>query len=517
MNIEIAGKYDRPPLWHRMRGRQCPSAAPVTRTRAALLAVFVPFAAGYFLSYWIRTINGAVSDGLVDAFGIGPRDLGLLTSLYFLTFAAMQLPAGMLIDRYGPRRVQAALFLVAAAGALVFAGAQGRGGLMLGRALIGLGCSAALATGIKALALWLPPERRALGNCCLVMCGGLGAMASAAPVGFGPGDWRNVFLVLGIACLAVALLVWLVVPEHPAAAAVSGFRDIQLGLWQVLRDRRFWRVAPLSATVVGTAFAIHGLWAARWLADAEGFGAPAISCVLLTMGGSLTLGALSFGVLATRLRRHGIPTTALFATASAAFLAIQSMIALGAPVPPMILLGGLAMFGAITVLSFTILGELFPTELAGRANGALNMLHLGTAFAMQAGIGAVIACWPVAPPLPPHRRSAYACRVRHRHRRAGCLTHLVHRRTRAPGPRPPGARLVGAATAGPAGSPMMGHDHGLQSRPLSSQRGLRPEERRAVRHALVIAIWGLALLVTSVVGTSLFGVGTGNPLAFVGQ
>ena len=403
VRIELPGKYNQSAAWNRLN--------PPARVQASTLSIFLPFAAGYFLSYWMRTINGPLSDGLVLSFNLGPRDLGLLTSLYFLAFAAFQIPAGLLIDRYGPRRVQALLFLIAAAGAFIFATAEGRAMLMLGRTLIGLGCSAALVAGFKALGSSLPPERRAMGNCCLVTCGGLGAMASAAPVGamLDPANWRAVFMMFAIVTVAVSGVVWIVVPEpsrRPATPydgapkAPPAMTEVGRGFATVVMDRRFWRVAPLSATVVGSAFAIHGLWAARWLSDVNGDAPAGIAIVLLTMGASLTLGAVLFGVLATRLRSRGVTTTRFFGWACVVFLLIETTLASGAPIPPVISLGAFALFGAITVLSFTIMGELFPSEMAGRANAALNVLHLGAAFAAQVGIGVVVSFWP--PPVTGH-------------------------------------------------------------------------------------------------------------------
>lgn len=407
LQIEIAGKYAYPGPWFRLRRRSASWTPAIT--------VFLPFAAGYFLSYWIRTVNGPLADGLVNAFSLGPRDLGLLISLYFLAFAAFQIPVGLLLDRYGPRRVQTALALIATAGIFVFATAQGWGMLMLGRALIGLGCSGALVSGIKALALWLPPERKAIGNCGLVMCGGLGALASAAPLGavVDVDHWRAVFVALGFATLAVAGLVWSLAPDivatpYGAALAPPDMAEVRLGFARVVRDRRFWRVAPLSAAVVGAAFAVHGLWAARWLADVPRALPDDIAAVLLTMGAGLTFGAATFGLLATWLARFGVTTTRLFGWTCAAFLGIEVMLASDPPIPPAILLGALAMFGGITVLSFTIMGELFPPNMVGRANGALNTLHLGAAFMTQAGIGAVVSLWPVS--ASSHApQVAYAC------------------------------------------------------------------------------------------------------------
>jgi len=359
-----------------------------------MLAVFAPFAVGYFLSYLFRTIAGPMSDRLIGAFGLGPRDLGVLTSVYFLAFAAFQIPAGLLIDRYGPRLVQAALLAVAALGAALFALAPDRGTLMLGRALIGLGTSAALVSGLKALALWLPAERRVTGNAWLISCGGLGAMASTVPVDLATGvlDWRGIFGVLAAATLVVASVVWRCVPEAPRAH-VPDARETWRGLGVVFGDARFWGIAPLSASVVGAAFAIHGLWAARWLADARHVAAGGVGLDLLAMGACLTGGAAMFGALARLARRFGVSTTALFAGCGLVFMTIEAGIATGVAVPPVVLLGAFATFGAITVLSFSIVGGLFPTELVGRANGALNVLHLGTAFLMQAGIGAVVEMW----------------------------------------------------------------------------------------------------------------------------
>jgi predicted MFS family arabinose efflux permease len=370
-------------------------AAP--QIRNPLGRIFVPFGAGYFLSYVFRTVNGPFAAQLAERFHLGPSQLGLLTSVYFLTFAAFQLPGGLLIDRYGPRRVQAVLLTIAAAGALVCGLAPDWPTLMLGRALLGLGSAGAFVAGVKVLMLWLPPERRALGNSALVMCGGLGAMSSTAPLEALAGvlDLRSIFLGLAAASLVVAAAVARFVPDAPRPARLTSAAEMVRGLRLVAVDRRFWRVAPLSALVVGAAFAIHGLWAARWLADVAKLSQPAVGVVLLAMGASLTLGALTLGLLATHLRRRGVPTATLFAAASLVLIGIEALIAGEATLPPILLFAAFAIFGAITVLSFTMMGELFPSELAGRANGALNVLHMGAAFAIQAGIGTIVALWPV--------------------------------------------------------------------------------------------------------------------------
>ena len=85
------------------------------------LRVFIPFALGYFLSYLYRVVNSVIAPDLVADIGVDPSELGLLTSAYFITFAAFQLPLGVLLDRYGPRKIEAYLLIFAGIGAWVFA------------------------------------------------------------------------------------------------------------------------------------------------------------------------------------------------------------------------------------------------------------------------------------------------------------------------------------------------------------------------------------------------------------
>jgi MFS family permease len=138
--------------------------------------VLLPFAAGYYLSYLFRTINALIANDLAADLDLNAFHLGLLTSVYFLAIAVVQLPLGALLDRYGPRTIQSMLLLLASIGALVFASSEHFLALLLGRALIGLGVAVALMAGFKAIVLWFPPQRLALANGLVVMLGALGAL-----------------------------------------------------------------------------------------------------------------------------------------------------------------------------------------------------------------------------------------------------------------------------------------------------------------------------------------------------
>lgn len=363
---------------------------------ALILRVFLPFAFGYYLSYLFRTISALTAAPLTAEFGLTPSSLGLLTSAYFLTFAAAQIPIGVFLDRYGPRQVQAVLLVMAAGGAALFGASDGFLSLLAGRALIGLGVAAALAAGLKATVLWFPKERVALVNGWMVMLGALGAVTATAPSEWllASIGWRGLFEWLAVATAVAAGAVYLLVPEAPPSPSANNSRPFA-GLREIYADPGFWRLAPLSATTIGTAWALQGLWAAPWLSDVEGLDRAALVNHLLAMAVALSIGAVLLGALATRLRRRNVEPQAVVGVVAALFMTVQTALILRWPLPSYVLWCLIAAAGAVTVLSYAILAYQFPKELAGRANAALNVIHIGGAFALQELIGIVIERWPV--------------------------------------------------------------------------------------------------------------------------
>ena len=359
-----------------------------------MLLVFMPLAAGYYLSYLFRVINAVVAAPLVDDLGLDATRLGLLSSVYFLTFAAVQLPLGAALDRFGPRRVQGILLMLAAAGAVTFARASGLTGLLIGRALIGLGVAGALMAGLKAIVEWFPQQRLALVNGAFIALGAAGAVTATAPVEWMLGwlDWRRLFLLLGAATAAVSLLILLLVLEPPNRDVLASPKP--LNIRAVYADPSFWRVAPLSALCIGSAWALQGLWAAPWLADVAALERSEIVHHLFVMAVALCVGALLIGVVADTLRRHGVSPAIVLTTTVCAFLAAELALLVRLPIPSTALWALVAGMGAGTVLSFALIADLFPKEVAGRANAALNVLHIGGAFTIQAGIGCVVGLWP---------------------------------------------------------------------------------------------------------------------------
>ena len=355
------------------------------------LRIYFAFAAGYLLSYLFRTVNAVISPDLTRELSLNPSSLGLLTSAYFLAFAGMQLPVGILLDRYGPRRVEPVLLAIAALGAAMFAMSHTLAGLTVARAVIGAGVCACLMAPLKALAAWYPPERQASYSGWIMLAGGLGALAATVPVELALRvvEWRTLFLILAAVTLAVAVFIYVRVPDIDKPTSSGGLGAQAAGVRDVLTHPRFWWIAPLAGLAMGSFMAIQGLWAVPWMMEVEGMSRAAAADYLLAMNTVIMLAYLGLGLVGTQLARRGIHARHLYAAGFAINFAALALIVLEAP-------GAFAwwsLYGlgaAANVLGFTALGEGFSRELTGRLNTTLNLMMFGGSFVAQWGIGIVV-------------------------------------------------------------------------------------------------------------------------------
>jgi len=375
------------------------SIPPLAPSRTTLLRVFIPFAIGYFFSYLYRVVNAVIAPNLVADLGLNPGDLGLLTSTYFLTFAAFQLPLGVLLDRFGSRKTEASLLLFAAMGAFIFATADSVPGLIIGRALIGFGVSSCLMGAFTAFVIWFPKERLPLVNGIQVAVGGLGALTGTMPVeaALQITDWRMVFTLLAVLTLGVAVAIFFIVPERRAEGSGATLKEQVRGIGTVYKSPVFWRIAPWSVTSQATFMAIQTLWAGPWLRDVAGYDRMAMARGLLLVAASMVVGFVLIGALAARLSRSGIKPLYVSVSGMGVFMVIQGLIILhilSLALPLWILFG---FFGAAGVLNYAILCQSFPGNLAGRVNTGLNVMVFVVAFGGQWGIGEIINLWPVLP------------------------------------------------------------------------------------------------------------------------
>lgn len=359
--------------------------------RAAQTRIFLIFAVAYFLSYFYRSANAVIAPDLRADFGLTASQLGLMTSLFFAAFAAVQLPLGVGLDRVGPRWVTPALMLAGAAGSLVFAGAAGFAGLALGRALIGVGMAGVLMGALKAFGFWFSARRYATVSGLLVGLGSTGALVAATPLAWLNANtgWRSVFVLGAGAIVLVAAAIALGTRNTPPGVAWPGRAKNTGTLRDVFRDRRFQRMAALVFFTNGGLLAVQGLWMGPYLADVYGLGSVATGNVLFMLSLGVTAGYLASGWLADRigLARVNALGAAVFA-ASLCVLALRPPLWVAATAS--VLLG---LFGGFTIMLLTQPRALFPPALTGRAATAVNLFGIGGTFVVQWAMGGIIGAF----------------------------------------------------------------------------------------------------------------------------
>ncbi len=361
-----------------------------------VLTGLAPFAAGYFLSYLLRAVNAVVAPDLVADAGLSPAELGLLTAAYLGAFALFQLPLGVLLDRYGPRRVQAGLLCVAALGCLGFAAAPGFIGLLAARALIGLGFSAGLMASYKSSATWVPIQRRSLANTAIMSVGALGVVVATEPTEMLVSliGWRAAFGVFASLILAAALLIFAVAPRQDTVGAPAPFRRQFAELMAIIRRPLFWRVAPLLGLTSGVQIGIQTLWAGPWFRDVMGLSREDVARHLLWMAISFMVGILSVGVIADRLGRRGIGPMPVMLGFNVLYFAAQAIIVFridGLMLPAWL---AVAAFGQVAILAFPWFAAHIGKDLAGRSNATINFAMFIAAFCSQYAIGLIIGLFP---------------------------------------------------------------------------------------------------------------------------
>lgn len=358
------------------------------RRTAAL--VFLSFAFAYFPSALVRGVVATLAPAFSAELQLSASELGLLAGAYFLGFAAMQLPLGSALDRYGPKRVLLVFLAVAVVGCSAFALAESFLALTVARALIGVGVSACLMAPMTSFRRTFGPTAQMRANSWMLMTGSLGLIASTLPVQWllPLVGWRGLFWGLAVLFALVIVLILRAVPadrleEAPLPAAVGGYGE-------VFRHPVFVRYLPMGFFQYGGLVALQSLWIGPWLTRVCGWTPEETAAGLFAINVAMLLAFMAWGFVVPRLYAHGWTAHAL--------------IARGMPLPVIVLVLGVVLgpeatawvWGLFCVtstfvsLSQPAIGQAFPAALAGRALSAYNLAIFAGVFALQWSMGAVV-------------------------------------------------------------------------------------------------------------------------------
>ena len=288
------------------------------------------------------------------------------------------------------------MMMIGGVGSLLFAVAPSLTWLTVGRGLIGIGMASILMGSMKAFSKWYPPARFATMTGLLMGIASLGSLSAATPLAWlnAQVGWRAVFVGMGLVTIVVAVIMAVFGRNAPPDDEQQGAAPLaraQGGIGDVLRDKRFWLMVPISMVAVGSYGGFQGLWIGPYLFDNYRLGEIEIGNLILLMAIGGTVGSLSSGWLADRF-----DLVRVVLIAAMVFVLAQVVLAL---YPPIFIVGGVLLFfgytGAFNVLVLSHARRLFPDEMTGQALTAINLSMFVGIFLVQWLSGVVIGQFPV--------------------------------------------------------------------------------------------------------------------------
>jgi MFS family permease len=358
-----------------------------------LIRIFSCFAFAYFLSYALRSVNAVIAPALTTDLALNAEQLGKLSSAYLLTFALMQVPLGLALDRFGARRTESVLLLFAAAGCLVFSQAHTLQGLWVGRALIGIGVCGCLMAAFKGFRDWFDAALQTRLAAWMLVAGTCGVLTTTVPAQWVVQKlgWRPLFLAAALLlCVSSALLFLFLPKTHDGQSAASTRSDKQvdrLNTKTILSQAYFWRMALLISVFGGGFVAMQSLWVGPWMTTVLGFSTSAAAQNLFFFNFALMLAYLALGAIVPRIEARGLQLANLAIGFNLVGVLSLVAIALLLEKSAWWLWLLLAASATINTVLQPRVAMFLPKALAGRANAWLNLMIFVGAFALQWGFG----------------------------------------------------------------------------------------------------------------------------------
>ncbi|HEY1362787.1 MAG TPA: MFS transporter [Xanthobacteraceae bacterium] len=367
----------------------------VSGAAATLVATLISI---YIVSQFLRNSIGVIAPDLAAELGLSAAEIGLLSSVFFLSFSAAQIPLGMALDQFGPRRCLLVGTAITVLAAILFALAASPGLLILGRALLGIGVAGALVAPLAVYATAFPPRRFATLTGLQVGIGTTGTLLATAPLAWASATigWRSSFLAVAGFTLAIGVLIAAVVRHagHPTHGRRESLKESTAGIAAVLRTPSVGRLFAMNLVVYSSFALIVGLWGGPYLTHVYGFSLEERGNFLLIPVLAQIAGLILWGLTDRLAGSYRLPVLA----GSVATAAALGYLALVGTLPPAALAAWFAGFGFISAYTPVLLAHgnaLFAPHQVGRGLTILNMGSMGGVFVVQAISGFLIGQFPI--------------------------------------------------------------------------------------------------------------------------
>jgi len=352
----------------------------------------------YMVSQFLRNSVGVIAPNLATELNLSASEVGLLSSVFFFSFAAAQIPLGVALDRYGPRRCMLVCAGIAIVGTLMFAAVASPFWLTVARVLMGLGSSCYLMAPLALYAKRFPPDRFATLVGVQLGLGTVGTLLATAPFAFAVAliGWRMSFVVIAGMVVAAAILVSVVVKDDKDGTprARETLRDSLKGTLAAIRVPSFWPVFAVQLASYSSFVVVVGLWGGPYLTHIYGYSLTERGNMLFVAVLAQIVGSMLWGPSDRLFNSYKIPIL-IGLLLTAATLGLAAIVGIFSPIALFLWFVAIGLFPAVLSVVIANGKSLFPPVLVGRGMTLMNMGTMGGVFVSQSITGAIIDLFPI--------------------------------------------------------------------------------------------------------------------------
>ena len=363
----------------------------------------------YIFVYFDRVAPAVIAPELMKEFSLTATSLGILSSMYFYPYAAMQIPSGILSDRMGPRISVTIFFMIAAIGTALFGLAHSFGVIIAGRFLMGVGVAVVWIPCMRILANWFRPKEFATLTGVMLTVGNAGAVLAAAPLAFLVGlvGWRASFYWLGAFMAIVAILNYIILRNRPSEKNLPTVSEIDgidyysvqttepvsfgTNVKRLFGMRNYWLIAIYAFVIYGTVMGFQGLWCVPYLQHTFGLSKQQAANILMLWPIGMAVGCFAFGYISDRIlksrRNASFYGIIIYAVSWIPLVLWPDKIPVGMFYPYLFIMG---FFSGAYVPNYAHIAEGQPHSFIATANGMLNVWYFVGGALFQAVMGVVL-------------------------------------------------------------------------------------------------------------------------------
>ena len=359
----------------------------VSRSRA--LTAFAVGTLFFAFAFVQRVAPSVMTTELMRDFSVGGAALGTLSAWYFYAYAGIQLPVGMLTDRFGPRKLMSVAVALCAVGSFGFAASESLLAASFFRAMIGATVAFGFVGTLTIAGYWFAPARFAMLAGVIQSVGMCGAMLGQAPLRYVVEQvgWRITVGAMGVVAIALAGLLFFIVPRRPRVGeAASGQTNTFSGVKAVIVNPQSWVCAGIGFGMTAIMLAFAGLWAVPWLSSVLGYPVSTAAGVVSLLFLGWAIGAPFMGWISDHIGKR---KPVLLVGVICNILIFSAILFAGASSPLMlsILFFMLGISGSMMTVSFGSMREVNSPQHSATAIGLINMCVVGSGAVMQPVIG----------------------------------------------------------------------------------------------------------------------------------